>query len=215
MKISIYKVVNTVNDEIYIGSTKNELRYRLANHRSKAKKFPTRKGLYEMMNQHDAKCFRIILIRDVEVKDRTEQLQLEQKCIDELRPLLNKNNPFGNRCEHGRPRHQCKDCGGSNICDHGRQRYSCKECGGSGICDHGRQKNMCKECDGASICDHGRIRSQCKDCNGASICDHGLQRRHCKICSPMTCELCNITVSKAYWTQHLKTKKHQRNSPLE
>ena len=26
------------------------------------------------------------------------------------------------RCEHGRERSRCKDCGGSGICEHGRER---------------------------------------------------------------------------------------------
>ena len=86
-------------------------------------------------------------------------------------------------CEHGRQRHRCKDCGGSSICEHGRERSTCKECGGASICEHGRIRSTCKECGGVSICEHGRQRSQCKDCCGASICDHGIQRYHCKLCT--------------------------------
>ena len=37
-------------------------------------------------------------------------------------------------------------------CEHGRQRSQCKECGGAGICQHGRRRSSCKECEGASIC---------------------------------------------------------------
>ena len=40
---------------------------------------------------------------------------------------------MGNKkCEHGRRRTECKDCGGSSICEHGRQRSRCKDCGGGG-----------------------------------------------------------------------------------
>ena len=63
------------------------------------------------------------------------------------------------RCEHGRVKHTCKECGGSGICKHGRQKSSCKECGGSGICEHGRQKSTCKECGWSDICEHGRQKS--------------------------------------------------------
>ena len=72
------------------------------------------------------------------------------------------------KCEHGRQRHRCKDCGGASICEHGRHRYRCKDCGGVGICEHGQYRNLCKECGGASICEHGRRRSQCKECGGGS-----------------------------------------------
>ena len=52
------------------------------------------------------------------------------------------------KCEHGRERSRCKDCGGSGLCEHGRERSKCKDCGGSGICKHGRQRSKCKECGG-------------------------------------------------------------------
>jgi hypothetical protein len=36
------------------------------------------------------------------------------------------------RCEHGRERRFCKDCGSSGLCEqHGRRRDRCKHCGGS------------------------------------------------------------------------------------
>ena len=46
----------------------------------------------------------------------------------------------GWRCEHGRVRSQCKECGGASICEHGRVRSTCKECGGASICEHGRRQ---------------------------------------------------------------------------
>jgi shikimate 5-dehydrogenase len=41
------------------------------------------------------------------------------------------------KCEHGRLRNHCKDCGGSGICLHNRRRDYCKDCGGKQICEHG------------------------------------------------------------------------------
>jgi len=74
---------------------------------------------------------------------------------------------MGNKkCEHGRVRYSCKDCGGSGNCEHGRERSKCKDCGGSGICEHGRRRTVCKDCGGGSICEHGRRRSTCRDCGG-------------------------------------------------
>ena len=72
------------------------------------------------------------------------------------------------KCEHGRKRSRCKDCGGSQICEHGRQRSTCKDCGGGSICEHGRQRSVCKDCGGSQICEHGRQRSQCKECRQSS-----------------------------------------------
>ena len=92
-------------------------------------------------------------------------------------------------CEHGKVKSQCKDCGGGSICEHGKVKAHCKECRGSAFCEHGRQKSQCKECGGASICSHGRIKSQCKDCGGSSICEHGKVKSHCRECGgSMFCE---------------------------
>jgi len=33
-----------------------------------------------------------------------------------------------------------------NKCEHGRRRYECRQCGGSQVCTHGKQKNQCKMC---------------------------------------------------------------------
>ena len=65
-------------------------------------------------------------------------------------------------CEHGvKYRSQCKVC---RKCEHGRRRTNCKECGGGSICEHGRERSKCKECGGSQICEHGRERCKCKEC---------------------------------------------------
>jgi hypothetical protein len=70
--------------------------------------------------------------------------------------------PTKGPCEHGvKPRSQCKVC---RKCEHGRRRTNCKECGGGSICEHGRERSKCKECGGSQICEHGRERCKCKEC---------------------------------------------------
>ncbi len=86
------------------------------------------------------------------------------------------------RCEHGRQRAQCKDCGGSQICEHGRVRSTCKDCGGSQVCDHGRQSPTCKDCGGSQVCEHGLQRSYCRACDGSQICKHKRVRSRCRKC---------------------------------
>ena len=71
---------------------------------------------------------------------------------------------------------------GNKKCEHGRQRSRCKDCGGSGICEHWRERSRCKDCGGGSLCKHGRLRSRCTECGGSGICEHGRQRRICKEC---------------------------------
>ena len=71
----------------------------------------------------------------------------------------------GYRCNHGRRKGLCVECGGGSICDHGRQKHWCKQCGGSARCSHGRQKSRCKDCGGSGICSHGRHKYRCTKCN--------------------------------------------------
>jgi len=113
------------------------------------------------------------------------------------------------KCQHGRLKHQCRDCGGSSICEHKRIRSRCKDCGGSGcvrafcgvgldamcvstepdtveiataVCEHGKRRIQCVDCKGASICQHGRRKFQCKECNGSAICMHNRRKGQCTIC---------------------------------
>jgi hypothetical protein len=86
------------------------------------------------------------------------------------------------KCEHGKRRSRCKECGGSQICEHGTQHDHCKDCGGSQICEHGAQRSTCKRCGGGAICEHNRQRAHCKKCGGTSYCEHGRHRSQCKQC---------------------------------
>ena len=175
----IYKIVNTINDDIYVGSTKNQLRVRWQGHKQNALHNKRNNGLYDMMNEYSIDCFRIVLIEEVECANKEEQIKHEQRFIDELKPKLNKYNSY-HICAHNRQRSRCKECGGGSICEHNNRRSRCKECGGGHICEHNRNRSECKECGGGHICAHNRIRSRCKECGGGSICNHNKRRSLCK-----------------------------------
>ena len=83
-------------------------------------------------------------------------------------------------CEHGRLKRRCKDCG-TGQCEHGRQKDKCKDCG-TGYCEHGRQKNKCEDC-GTGYCEHRRRKHRCKDC-GTGYCEHRRQKSKCEDCGP-------------------------------
>ena len=114
---------------------------------------------------------------------RTIKNQSLKKCEHGRRKTRCKECGGGSICEHGKQKTQCKECGGSQICEHGRRKTRCKECGGGSICEHGKQKTQCKECGGSQICEHGKQKSICKDCGGSQICEHNRQKSTCKICS--------------------------------
>ena len=87
-----------------------------------------------------------------------------------------------NKCEHGKRKSRCKECGGSEICEHNKRKSRCKECGGSQICEHNKVRSHCKECGGSQICEHNKARSHCKECGGSQICEHNKQKNRCKEC---------------------------------
>ena len=199
--VKIYKIVNTINDEIYVGSTKNELRVRWQGHKDAAKKNPERNGLYQMMNDDTIvinEIFRIVLIETVECENREEQIRHEQRYIDMLKPKLNKVNSY-RRCEHNRERHQCVDCNGSSICIHKKQRHQCVDCNCSGICIHKKQRRQCVDCNGSGICIHKKYRHKCIDCNGSQT-----QKVYCHDCGTEFRRDCS--------KYHYNSAKHLRNT---
>ena len=150
----IYKLVNTVDDRIYVGSTCLELSKRLYAHKSMARKHITQR-VYEALNTVGRENCRIILIESYPCSNKQELIAREQYFIDLLKPSLNKNASSGQKCVHNRRRDQCVECKGSSICEHGRQRAKCVECKGSQICQHDKRKSHCKICNpkNCEICD--------------------------------------------------------------
>ena len=69
------------------------------------------------------------------------------------------------KCEHGKQWRFCQHCDGRSLCEHGRPRHRCKEgdCHGTGICKHKRDKHNCKDCRGNGMCEHGRQKCRCME----------------------------------------------------
>jgi hypothetical protein len=185
----IYKLVNDVNDDIYVGSSCVALCKRLYEHKSKAKKKPAPVHLY--FNELGWDNVRIILIENVVCENREQLMKREQYYIDELKPKLNKYHSYVN-CPHGREHCKCKDCSGASICEHNIIKIRCKDCGGSQICEHNRQKSQCIDCGGSQICPHNKRKSACKDCNN------------------FKCDICDESYSnKATLNRHYTSQKHK------
>ena len=204
----IYKLVNTVDDRIYIGSSASELSKRLHWHKSTARKYTERK-VYKELNTIGWENVRIIQIEAFRCENKNELITREQYHMDLLKPELNKYASSGRQCIHNRLRSICIPCGGSAICIHNTQRAQCIPCSGSSICIHNKQRAQCIECGGSSVCIHNKRRAYCIECGGVSRCIHSKIEYHCKECSPANCELCDITISKGGFNAHLKTDKHK------
>jgi len=110
------------------------------------------------------------------------------------------------KCEHGRQKSKCRECGGIGICEHGRRKERCKDCGGIAICKHGREKYQCKDCGGSQICEHNRIKCRCKDCGGIAICKHGREKSKCRECG----DVIKKTITRFINDSKNTDKKHNR-----
>jgi len=85
----IYKIINDINDEIYIGSTCKPLSNRMGLHRSAARTKQVQSKFYARMNELGIQHFRIILIENYPCNSREELNQREDYYIQELKPSLN------------------------------------------------------------------------------------------------------------------------------
>jgi len=130
------------------------------------------------MDESKVKCSRCHCWRDK--MEYLKQNKVLKSCISCRQNDIKQREK--QKCEHGRNKSTCKECGGGSICEHGKLKHRCVECGGGSICEHGRRKDHCVECGGASICEHGRRRSHCVECGGSQICEHKRQRSQCVDC---------------------------------
>ena len=206
----IYKLVNSEDDEIYVGSTCGTLRRRKSGHKSDAKKHPNQR-VYAHLNAVGWENVRIILVEAVDCENRDELRRHEQHWIEILRPGLNRHPASVPPCPHNRRRQRCRDCEGSSICEHNRRKHDCRDCGGSQICEHDRRRSRCRDCGGSQICKHNKHKHICRLCGGSGFCEHDRYRQTCKDCYPVHCDYCDTTYSRGTIFKHYRTARHLCN----
>ena len=86
----IYKIYNTINDDIYIGSTSQKLCERMRQHRNDYKSSPRFNMLiYKAIREHGVENFYIELIDKYPCNDKDELRKTEGEYMRELKPSLN------------------------------------------------------------------------------------------------------------------------------
>ena len=99
---NIYKIINSIDNEIYIGSTFNELRHRWQQHKASYNRWLNGKcrkcSIFEKIKLLGIKNFKIMLIKKYDVyrddsKDRRHLLSKEQLWINKLK-CINEKGAF-------------------------------------------------------------------------------------------------------------------------
>ena len=86
----IYKIYNTINDDIYIGSTTQKLCERMRNHRNDHKsKLHFNFPIYKAFREHGVENFFIELIEKCPCNDKDELMKTEGNYIRTLKSSLN------------------------------------------------------------------------------------------------------------------------------
>jgi group I intron endonuclease len=88
----IYRLVNSVDDQFYVGSTCTSLAKRKNNHKNDARKKPNVR-VYQHLNQIGWDNVVIELLELYPCGSRTELERRERAFIDEMKPTLNTNLP--------------------------------------------------------------------------------------------------------------------------
>ena len=87
----IYKLVNDINDNFYVGSTVNSLAKRKYWHKSKGTMVPRVKAIYDAIGWNQLK---IVLVESYPCDSNDELRQRERFWYDELKPDLNRQRPW-------------------------------------------------------------------------------------------------------------------------
>ena len=86
----IYKIYNTINDDIYVGSTTRKLCERMAEHRGRINHKDNHNPLYQSFIEHGVEHFYIELIEKCPCNCKDELRKKEGEYIRLLKPSMNK-----------------------------------------------------------------------------------------------------------------------------
>jgi hypothetical protein len=178
MSIStVYKVINDVDDKVYIGSTTCAISKRMSEHRKNSRRNNNSK-LYNHMRALGVQHFKIVCIREYTDISKERLHNREEKYIKRYDSIKNGLNMHSM---------------GGYYCIHDKLKRCCVECKGPAMCVHKKVKRRCVECKGLDICVHNKVKYNCIDCNGSFRCIHEKSKHCCKLCNPATCNRCGKT----------------------
>lgn len=95
----IYKLVNDIDEKIYVGSTCNSLAQRFGYHKLDGE-INGHRQVYKHLNLIGWQNVHIILIEEYPCKNKEQLISRERYWYDELKPELNKNVPGRTKQEY-------------------------------------------------------------------------------------------------------------------
>lgn len=149
-KGKIYKLVNDVDDKIYVGHTATTLAKRMDYHRNKAKQHPNR-HVYAHLNTLGMTNVRVVLVEEYPCDNKDQLRAREQYWIDELQPELNKISayvPDEQRTDNYKEYHEhYRQANTEHIkeyhkqyrqtnAEHYNEKHNCNVCGGKFTTTH-------------------------------------------------------------------------------
>ena len=88
----IYKIINTVTNDFYIGSSKNVKNRWMSHKKPSTWKRCTNNPMYQDMKKYGVDKFELQILEEAEVEQLKEK---EQQFIETLKPIYNNNNANG------------------------------------------------------------------------------------------------------------------------
>ena len=94
----IYKIVCGLSNDVYVGSTFNELKHRFQGHKDSYKRWKLKKtnskvSAFDLFDKYDIKNFKIMLIKEYQVCDKHHLSVYEQLWINKTK-CVNINSAF-------------------------------------------------------------------------------------------------------------------------
>lgn len=203
----IYKVVNKNNpDEFYIGSTRNTLRVRWADHKKSMKSEHFRGLLYVRMRELGFDCFSMVLVEDWPCDNKDQLRQREDYWIRTLRPTLNMTRAY--------------------LTPEDRQEYRVQ------IRAHRVEKDRAwREANKETIAESKRLKREAHKLEISAEELKAEQRRKAdyakeyrdknkelvlaKRREKIRCEICDVEIVRASKYDHERSEKHKANLPVQ
>jgi len=185
----IYKLVNDVDDKIYVGSTTSRLSIRKCHHKKDAKRRPNTR-VYQHLNQIGWEHVDIVLIEKYECKCKEQLHARERHWIEELKAELNTIIPTRTQKEW-RQEHK------EQLAQYFKERYENNK-------EQIAQKNkQYYENNKQQIAQQTK---EYRENNKEQIQRHKGQK--------YTCE-CGVVYTHSHKARHLRTQKHQLHVYIE